>query len=121
MEQIDMDAWNAGEKDQPWIRPAVEALQRARKDFALAQASCAQFQAWFPAERRGEINPDLDYFKAMHSRLGEVVQLLEKKDLPTLRLVHSICTAMSEAQTVGARKAVALRGTTGHFPADHPY
>lgn len=121
MEQIDLDAWNAGKTDQPWIRPAIEAFHKARNNFSTAAVGCGQYQQWFPAERRGEVTPDIQYFNTTWSSLGEVIQHLERKELPTLRLVHSICSSMNEAQTVGARKAVALRGTPGHFPADHPY
>jgi hypothetical protein len=120
MEQIDSDAWFAGNTDQEWIRPAIEQFERAQQDFRTAREECSAFQEWFPEERREEITPDIEYFGRMEERLGEVIQQLNKRELPTLSLVHSLCSSMNEAQTVGARKAVALRGTRGHFPAGHP-
>jgi hypothetical protein len=119
-ERIDLDAWNDGQTDQDWVQPAIEAWERSRNYFRIAAEECSAFQEWFPEERKGEIDPDIEYFNRSYERIGDLIRTLENRELPTLRLVHSISNDMQEAQTVGQRKARALRGTPGHYPRGHP-
>jgi hypothetical protein len=117
MEQIDSDAWFDGKTDQEWIPGAVKLLKEASEEFRIADVACSSFKEWFPAERREELTPDIDFFRKTQKDIGQIVELLEHRKLPKLRLVHGITAAMSEAITVGNRKALALRGTPGHHPA----
>lgn len=120
MEEIDTDAWFAGKKKQKWVPKAVRAFESASRRYATAAGSCAQFQKWFPKERREEVTPDIDHFKEMQRSAANIAGLLRKGELPTLKQMHDAAGAMRTAQVAAERKAIALRGTTGHFPAGHP-
>ena len=120
MEEIDLDAWNAGRKNQAWVPKATDWLKKSQTSFRTAFESCSLFKEWFPRERREEVTPDIDYFHEMDRSIGQVIATLSRGELPSLAQIHGISAAMREEDVVAERKAVALRGTAGHFPAGHP-
>jgi len=120
MEEIDSDAWFAGKIEQPWMARAVEHLTKASESFGSAARACLMFKEWFPAERREEVTPDIEHFLSMQKQIAGIAEALRDRKLPTLTEVHAITTAMRTQQVAAERKAVALRGTRGHFPAGHP-
>jgi len=98
----------------------VQLLEQARKNFETAASSCAQYQLWYPAERREEVTPDIEYFKTMVYRLKVMIGRLVKQELPSLDDVHSISAAIRNEMIVAERKGLAHRGTRHHFPVGHP-
>lgn len=119
MEQIDSDAWFEGKTKQQWVPRSIAHLEKARELYERASAGCSAFKSWFPKERKGELTPDIDHFQKMAKALRKMIDTLSKRKLPSLTDVHMIAASMREAQVVAERKAVALRGTVGHFPTGH--
>ena len=50
--------------------------------------------------------------------LQEIIDTLKMRQLPTLQQVHRADELMRLEMIVAERKAVANRGTRGHFPVD---
>jgi hypothetical protein len=117
MERIDMEAWLEGQREQEWIRPAIESFGRAYEHFELASRACALFEEWVPHEHREQLRPAIDHFEEMKSGISKITDSLRNGELPSLRLVHSISTALRYEEAFGERQALALRGTRGYFPA----
>lgn len=123
MEEVDAEAWFAGNKLDTSIAKLDEAaahFRSSRQNFETAASSCAFYQQWFPADRKEEVTPDIDHFKWMSERLTDLISKLEKRTLPSLSDIHTVSASLRNEMVVAERKGIAHRGTRHHFPAGHP-
>jgi hypothetical protein len=120
LEEMDAEAWFRGERTEalPILDEAAAIFATTRQKFLDASAHCARYRGWFPADRRNELTPDLETFHRMAYLLEEIVEALTAHELPTLEQMHQADEMMRTEMIVGERKALAHRGTRGHFPID---
>ena len=122
LEEIDAEAWFAGSKAEAYLHleAAATLFNEAREKFLRACTECSEYQEWLPADRRGELTPDLDTFRQMAHILGQIIATLREHELPTLGQVHAADELMRTEMIIAERRAVAMRGTAGHFPLGAP-
>jgi hypothetical protein len=84
--------------------------------FIDAADSCQTYREWDAPDRRCELLPDLETFERMAASLARMAGQLRSRELPSLEQIHSTDELMRVQMIVGERKALAFRGTPGHFP-----
>jgi len=122
LEDIDADAWfaNSRAEARPHIDKAAVLFEEAREKFTTAFMACTDYRDWLPSEQHNELAPDLDTYRQLAEIMEQIVASLREYELPTLRQIHSADELMRTEMIVGERRAVAMRGTPGHFPLDVP-
>lgn len=123
LEEIDGEAWFRGDRDEayPTLVAAEELFEEARSKFVESIEHCEIYRQWDQPENRNELIPDLEVFHKMVERLGTIVGHLQNRELPSLELIHGTDDLMRNQMVVGERKALAYRGTRGHFPLEGIY
>jgi hypothetical protein len=91
-------------------------FEEAREKFNTAFTACSDYREWLPPEQHNELAPDLDTYRQLTEIMGQIITSLRRYELPTLRMIHSADELMRTEMIVGERRAVAMRGTPGHFP-----
>jgi hypothetical protein len=122
LEEIDAEAWFDGKQTTESLKSlglASSHFKASANNYSKAASACAVYQEWFPAERREEVTPDIEFFKRMVDLVGAVEKKLGSKSLPDLEEIHTISAAIRNEMVVGERKGLAHRGTRHHFPAGH--
>jgi len=118
LEGIHAEEWFRGNREEAYsiLEEAAEFFSQSRDQFLYALDNCQKFSGWFPTDRREELTPSIVTFQQMTDLLEEIVNKLRARELPTLHQVHTANHLMRTEMIVGERKALANRGTTGHFP-----
>jgi hypothetical protein len=122
LEEVDAEAWFAGTKTDgslASVTKAIDHFSETQTHYRTAAAHCAQYQKWYPAERREEVTPDIDFFHQAIDYLEVIIGKLKQKSLPDLSEIHNLSAAIRNEAIVAERKGLAHRGTRRHFPAGH--